>query len=259
MRLQDRVAVVTGGGRGIGREIVLSLVDEGARVAVVDLDYETACKVRDEVAASGGEAIAIKADITKKDEVDALANQVVATYGHLDIWVNNAGVNTVRRFLDLPEEHWDLVMDVNAKGVFLGCQAAARHMVDQEAGGRIINISSQAGVSGFSFFGHYSASKFAVVGLTQALAKELGPLGVTVNAICPGDVDTEMLHLVLREVAKLRRISYEQVLQETVDACPLGRLESPKDVARAVTFLASDEAGFITGEALNVSGGREMH
>ncbi|MBT9176940.1 MAG: 3-oxoacyl-(acyl-carrier-protein) reductase FabG [Firmicutes bacterium] len=264
MRLQDKVAGVTGAGMGIGRAICLALAAEGARVAVTDLNFDWASQVVEEIEARGGEAIALKLDVTQATDIVVALKAIVDRQGRIDIWCNNAGVSTMNCFVDLTEKDWDCNMNVNAKGVFLCSQAVARQMVQQEPNsegirGKIINTASMAGKRGaVPFLAHYVASKFAVVGLTQAMAVELAPHGITVNAVCPGYVETSMQEQEVTWEARLRGISEEEVCQLYINDTPLRRLERPEDVAKVVVFLASDLAQFITGEAINVNGGAFM-
>lgn len=264
MRLAGKTAVVTGAATGIGRAIARALAAEGAWVAVTDINETGAAKVAQEIEEAGGQAIALRLDVTQLPTIEAAVREVVARRGRLDIWVNNAGVSTMNRFVDLTEEDWDFNMNVNAKGTFLCSQVAARQMIQQEPDreglrGKIIHIASMAGKRGNApFLAHYVASKFAVVGLTQAMAGELAPHRILVNAVCPGYVQTSMQERELGWEAALRGVSVEDVRRLYIADTPLGRLETPEDVARVVVFLASDDANFITGEAINVNGGAWM-
>jgi NAD(P)-dependent dehydrogenase (short-subunit alcohol dehydrogenase family) len=257
--------VVTGAGAGIGRAIALALAAGGARIVATDLIEERATAVADEVRAAHGEARALRLDVTDRAEVEGAVRAVVEEWERLDVWVNNAGVSTMRPFVDLTEEDWRFNMEVNAKGAFLCGQAAARQMAAQapesSSGlrGRIINIASMAGKRGNApFLAHYVASKFAVVGLTQAMAGELAVHRITVNAVCPGYVRTSMQEREVDWEARLRGLSPERVRDLYLQDTPLGRLETPEDVAGVVCFLASPAAAFITGEAISVNGGAWM-
>lgn len=267
MQLQGKVAVVTGGGAGIGRAICLALAEEGARVAVTDLQPEWADQARAEIQSCGGEALALPLDVTRREQFAEVVRETVNRWGRIDLWCNNAGVSSMKRFLDLTEADWDFNMDINARGVFLGAQAAARQMLDQTPDpanglrGKIINTASMAGKRGNApFLAHYVASKFAVVGLTQAAAGELAPYGITVNAVCPGYVATSMQSREAQWEAELRGggLDADGVRQLYINDTPLRRLETPQDVAGVVVFLASPAADFITGEAINVNGGAFM-
>ncbi len=262
--LTGKIAGVTGAGHGIGRAIARILAGASAKVAVTDVDEAAAQAVVQEIREQGGEALAFPLDVTDQAAATEVVQALVAQWGRLDIWCNNAGVSTMNRFVDLTEEEWDFNMDINAKGTFLCSQVVVRQMLTQEPDGegirgRIINTASMAGKRGNApFLAHYVASKFAVVGLTQAMAGELAPEGILVNAVCPGYVRTGMQERELRWEAELRGVAVEDVQQLYVADTPLGRLETPEDVARVVLFLASPLANFVTGEAVNVNGGAFM-
>jgi len=258
-RLLDKIALVTGASKGIGRAIAVAFAKEGANIVVNYFKSEDdANDVVKEINALGRAAIPVRADVSKIDEVKAMVRRAIDEFGGIDILVNNAGVSTMGLLVDLTEQDWDYNMDVNAKGVFLCCQAVAPHMISQRHG-KIINISSMAGKTGARFFSHYCASKFAVIGLTQSLALELAPYGINVNAVCPGYVETDMQRRELVWEAKLRGISPEEVKKGYVESVPLGRLEKPEDVANVVLFLASADSDYMTGQAVNVTGGIETH
>jgi len=258
-RLLDKIALVTGASKGIGRAIAVAFAKEGANIVVNYFKSEDdANDVVKEINALGRAAMPVRADVSKIDEVKAMVKRVIDEFGRIDMLVNNAGVSTMGLLVDLTEQDWDYNMDVNAKGVFLCCQAVAPHMISQRHG-KIINISSMAGKTGARFFSHYCASKFAVIGLTQSLALELAPYGINVNAVCPGYVETDMQRRELVWEAKLRGIGPEEVKKGYVKSVPLGRLEKPEDVANVVLFLASADSDYMTGQAINVTGGIETH
>ncbi len=263
--LEKKIAAVTGAGSGIGRAIALALAESGARILVSDLDPESAGRVAGEIEARGGESRALKLDVTRRDEAAAAVDAVVEAWGRLDVWVNNAGVSTMTPFLEVTEEEWNFNVNVNAKGTFFCTQAAARQMARQAPEemsglrGKIINLASMAGRRGNApFLAPYVASKFAVIGLTQAAAGELARLGITVNAVCPGYVRTGMQEREIGWEAGLRSISEKQVRALYVADTPLRRLETPEDVAGVVLFLASPAADFMTGASLHVNGGAWM-
>jgi meso-butanediol dehydrogenase/(S,S)-butanediol dehydrogenase/diacetyl reductase len=216
-------------------------------------------EVADEIRAGGGQALAIMCDVTDKAAVEGLYAQTVQRFGRLDVSVQNAGVITIARLLDLSEQEWDKVMAVNTKGVFLCCQAAARFMMKQKSG-RLINTASGQARQGFIYTPHYAAIKMGVVGITQSLAKELAPYGITVNAFCPGIIDTDMWAYNDREWGKLLG-GYEpgELMREWVEGIPMKRAGAPADVAGLVTFLASEDASYITGQTINVDGGLFMN
>jgi NAD(P)-dependent dehydrogenase (short-subunit alcohol dehydrogenase family) len=260
MRLKDRFAGVTGGAMGMGRCIAETLAAEGAMVAVTDIDLKLANQVAEDIRKKGGQAEAWKLDVSDRREIKKVIKEIVARFGRIDIWVNNAGVSSMVSFLQLTEHDWDYLHEVNGSGVFFCSQAAAGYMVKEGRGGKIINIASMAGKRGGNapYLAHYVYTKFGVIGLTQAMAKELSPSKITCNAVCPGYVATPMQERELVWEAKLRNLTPEAVKQSYIDDTPLGRLETPQDVANMVLFLASSEADFITGEAINVNGGAFM-
>jgi len=257
--LDGQVAIVTGAGRGIGRAIALRLAREEASVVVTDIDVANATKVAEEAAAFGKETLALQVDVTKKSDVEQMVKETIARFGRIDILVNNAGVMAVVPLVDADEETWQFVMDVNAKGVFLCSQAVARQMITQKEGGCIINNASGLGKMAPSVglpMGIYAASKHAVVGLTRAFASELAPKGIRVNCVCGGIVDTPMWDMIDREVAKLEGGPVGSVKARFVSNIPLGRIQTPEDMANIVAYLASADADYMTGQAVNYSGGR---
>jgi len=242
--LTGKVAIVTGGSRGIGRAVSLRLAREGADVAVVFAgNREKAEAVVGEIQEMGRRSVAIQADVSQADQVDAMVKQVIEAFGRIDILVNNAGITRDNLLLRLKEEDWDAVLSTNLKGVFLCTKAVTRQMMKQRFG-RIINISSVVGLIGNPGQANYVAAKAGVIGLTKTAARELASRGITVNAIAPGFIETDM-------TAVLGEETREQMLGQI----PLGRFGSAEDVAGAVAFLASDDAAYITGQTLNVDGG----
>jgi len=252
--LAGQTAVVTGGGSGIGRAISHELARRGAHVVVSDLSLAAATRVADEIGAD-----ARQLDVTDGPACDALARAIDAERGGIDVWCSNAGISSMAPFTEITEAEYDANLDINLKGVFLCGQAAARVMIARGRGGSIVNTASMAGKKGAApYLAHYVASKFGVVGLTQAMAAELAPHRIRVNCVCPGYVDTSMQERELAWEAALRGTTPDAVRQTWIADTPLGRIETPEDVAKAVAFLASDDAGFITGEALAVNGGSYM-
>ena len=243
-------AIVTGGATGIGRAIVAALIRHGASVVIADLDAAAAARTAEELAATGVVAM----DVRRRASVEAGFAEALERLGGCDILCANAGVSTMNRAVDLTDEEWDFNFDVNTRGVFLTNQIAARHFLAQGSG-TIVNTASLAAKIGAPLLAHYSASKFAVLGWTQALARELAPKGIRVNAVCPGFVKTGMQSREVEWEARLRNITPEQVIQDYVNQTPLGRLEEPEDVADVVVFLCSSGARFMTGQGINVTGG----
>ncbi|MGH2723694.1 MAG: SDR family NAD(P)-dependent oxidoreductase [Actinomycetota bacterium] len=247
-------AVVTGAGAGIGAAIARALAERGHSVAVTDIDEQAAARVAKEL-----DTFSVRLDVTNGDSIRRASDEAEEALGPVEVWVSNAGVSTMAPFLETSEEDWELNLSVNAKGVFLCGQEAARRLIRNGNGGAIVNTASMAGKRGaVPFLAPYVASKFAVVGLTQAMAYELAPHGIRVNCVCPGYVTTAMQERELQWEAELRGATPEEVRRLYVDDSPLGRLETPEDVAKAVAFLAGPDAHYITGEALAVNGGAFM-
>ena len=253
--LAGRCALVTGAGAGIGRAIARALANAGARVAATDRDGAAAEATAELIGAS---AIATALDVTSAASIAAGFDVATAAFGGVDIVCANAGVSRMKRFVDLTEADWAFNMDVNAKGVFLTNQEAVRRFRAAGSKGVIVNTASLAGKVGDPVLVDYTASKFAVVGLTQAVAKDVAKEGIRVNAVCPGYVRTAMQEREVVWEAELRGSTPDAIRQGYIDATPLGRLEEPEDVADVVVFLASDAARFMTGQAVNVTGGVYM-
>ena len=246
--LQGKVALVTGARRGMGRAHALALAGQGAKVVITDIDLAECELVADEVRAKGGDVVCFKMDVSNKADVEHVFDDVIETYGRLDILVNNAGIFTPKPFFEMTEEDWDRTIDINLKGYFFCAQRAAKEMAKNKWG-RIVNIASVAsgGVGvGIAGGAHYTASKGGIIGMTETLAVELAPLGINVNAIGPGAIDTPMT-------------GAENIPKEAMDALlagvPMKRMGRPEEVSAAVVFLASDEASYITGATLYVDGG----
>ena len=252
--LEGRRAIVTGGATGIGLAVATALVREGVSVAIADLDGAAAERAARTL---GQGTAALEMDVRKRASVEAGFATAVERLGGCDILIANAGVSTMRRAIDLTDEDWDFNFDVNARGVFLSNQAAARHFL-QQGHGCIVNTASLAAKVGAPLLAHYSASKFAVLGWTQALARELAPAGIRVNAVCPGFVKTGMQAREIEWEAGLRGMTPDEVMTDYVSQTPLGRLEQPEDVADVVVFLCSERARFMTGQGVNVTGGVYM-
>jgi 2-hydroxycyclohexanecarboxyl-CoA dehydrogenase len=249
MKLKDRVAVVTGSGSGIGRAIALAMAREGARIAVVDLNEVGAQETVKEIEKEGGQAHPYRADVTKKAQIEAMVADVAQRWGTVHILVNNAGWDKVEPFLQSTEETWDKVLAINLKGPIICTRAALDEMI-KNGYGKIVSIASDAGRVGSSGEAVYSAAKGGIIAFTKTIAREMARHRINVNCVCPGPTDTPLFAIVKTENPKLAE-SLKRVI-------PLGRLGLPEDLAPAVVFLASDDAGYITGQTLSVSGGLTM-
>ncbi len=247
MMLEEKVGIVTGASRGLGRAAALALAGAGAKVVV---NYAGSTDKAEEVVgmirSNGGMAVPVKADVSKTADVEKLINSCLETFGRVDILVNNAGITRDTLVLRMKEEDWDAVLDTNLKGVFLTTKAVAKPMMKQRYG-RIINLASVVGLTGNAGQGNYAAAKAGIIGFTKSMAKELGSRNITVNAIAPGFIGTDMTD----------KLS-EEVRNKMLGEIPLGRLGIPEDVAKVVVFLASDGANYITGQTINVDGGMVM-
>ncbi|MBT9385920.1 SDR family oxidoreductase [Pseudooceanicola sp. CBS1P-1] len=252
--LSGQRALVTGAASGIGRAIATALAAQGVRVALADLNPEAAQAVADSLP---GDAFALPVDVRQRASVEAAVKAALDTMGGLDILIANAGVSSMARALEITDAEWDFNMDVNTRGVFLANQIAGQIFAAQ-GHGTIVNTASLAAKVGAPLLAHYSASKFAVVGWTQALAREMAPLSIRVNAVCPGFVRTSMQEREIGWEATLRGMTPEAVEADYIAQTPLGRIETPEDVAGVVVFLCSESARFMTGQAINVTGGVYM-
>jgi len=246
--LKEKVALVTGAKQGMGRAHALVLAKQGAKVAVTDLDFKECQAVVEKIKKNGGEAIAFKMDVSSRVEIDSVFSEVVSVFGRLDILVNNAGIYIPKPALELSEEEWDKVIDINLRGQFFCAQRAAREMAKNKWG-RIINIASVAsGQTGIGIAGgvHYTASKGGVLGMTETMAIEWASLGINVNAIAPGAIDTPMASS--SDIPK-------EMLEKILGKIPLRRMGKPEEVSSIVVFLASEESSYVTGSVLYVDGG----
>jgi 3-oxoacyl-[acyl-carrier protein] reductase len=255
LRLDNKVALVTGGGRGIGKGVCLELANYGARV-VVNSYTNSGEKVTNEINNNNGEAIFVKADVKDSQEVKSMVDTTIDKFGKIDILVNNAGIAKCTALINLNEEEWDNVIDTNLKGIYLCCKAVVKHMIDRKSG-RIINVSSSAAYTGNGNVGtHYSASKGGIAAFTKTLARELGPYSITVNAIAPAYIETDMIASIL---ADKNRILKDYTEEDYLKLFPLGRFGKPEDVGGAAVYLASDKAAWITGQTIHVNGGVLMY
>jgi 2-deoxy-D-gluconate 3-dehydrogenase len=252
--LTGKGAIVTGGGMGIGRAIVMRLAEAGAAVMIVDIDMDAAGKVVQRVKEKGGKAEAIKADIRSLADAKKVAEATVSAFGSLDILVNNAGIYPISKALDTTEELWDRVLDINLKGTFFFCQAAAREMIKAKHGGRIINMASIDAVHPMGDVSHYNASKGGVLSLTKALALEWAPQGIIVNAIAPGSIWTPGSEKIRVQQEAAGKDPME-MLKKFQTRWPMGRPGEPDDIAKVVLFYASEAVNYVTGTMLVVDGG----
>jgi NAD(P)-dependent dehydrogenase (short-subunit alcohol dehydrogenase family) len=250
VRFQDKVVVVTGAGSGIGKATALAFGREGAKLVTADIDAASAQATAEQIKAAGGQAEALQVDVSVAADVGRMVTTTVERMGRLDVMVNNAGVFFQVPVVLVPEEQWDWLMSINLRGVYLGCKHAVPQMIRQGKGA-IVNTASIAGLRGFGGYGTYGAAKGGVVQLTKALAVEVARVGIRVNCVCPGIIETAMLDQGVAEMG-LDRTAFIQLAGA---AHPMGRIGRPEEVAAAILFLASDDASFITGIALSVDGG----
>ncbi len=246
MSLSGKVALVTGAAQGIGRDITLALANDGADVALCDVNLEAAQKTAADIAAKGKKTLALKANVAVSADVTAMMEQVVENFGRVDILVNNAGITRDGLILRMKDEDWDLVLSINLKGAFLCAKAALKYMTKQRSG-TIINIASIVGAMGNAGQANYVASKAGLIGLTKTIAREYANRNITANAVAPGFIETAMTQALT-----------ENVRQELAKQIPMGKLGTPEDVANAVRFLASPWASYITGQVIHVNGGMYM-
>jgi len=257
-RFTDKIVLITGCAEGMGRAITLAFAQEGATVIPTDINTELLAKTAKEASELSGHPVEwFKLDVRKWDDIAQTVKTVIDKYGRIDVLVNNAGVSTMNPVVDLTEEEWDFCMDVNAKGPFLMAKAVLPHMIAAK-NGKIVNMASVAGKGATAFQAHYGASKAAVIGFTQGLSKEVGEHHINVNAVCPGMIHTGMQDREMVWEAKLRGVDPEFLRMMGVQFIPWGRNGEPEDVAKVVLFLASPEAEYITGQAINVTGGLIM-
>jgi NAD(P)-dependent dehydrogenase (short-subunit alcohol dehydrogenase family) len=257
MELAGQVAIVTGAGRGIGRATALELARMGADIVIAELDKAGAEKTAAEVQALGKKALVVPTDVTKRADLRTMAERTQQQFGRIDVLINNAGIYRAAATLEVTEEHWDAIMDINAKAVFFATQAVLPAMIAQKRGA-IVSLASMAGKIGSRTNLPYNASKAAVISMTKSLALAHAADGIRVNCVCPGFVETDMWAAVAREQGALLGQSPEEFTRQRVRQVPLGRMERPEDVANVIAFLVSARAEYMTGQALSIDGGLIM-
>ena len=258
MDLQGQVAIVTGAGRGIGRDTALELAKLGADIIIAEMDQngdDTTAKLVKDV---GRRAAVIPTDVTKRTDLAQMVERTKSQFGRIDVLINNAGIYRAASTLDVTEEHWDAIMNINAKAVFFATQAVLPVMIAAKRGA-IVSLASMAGKIGSKTNLPYNASKAAVVSMTKSLALAHAADGIRVNCVCPGFVETDMWQMVARDQSKLLGMTPEEFTRQREKSVPLGRMEKPQDVANVIAFLCTDRAGYMTGQALSVDGGLVMH
>jgi NAD(P)-dependent dehydrogenase (short-subunit alcohol dehydrogenase family) len=258
MELEGQVAIVTGAGRGIGRATALELARMGAAIVVAEVDATGAGRTAQEVRALGRRALVLPTDVTARSALASMVERTLAEFGRIDVLVNNAGIYRAAAALDVTEEHWDAVMNINARAVFFASQAVLPAMIARK-GGAIVSLASLAGKIGSPNNLPYNASKAAVISITKSLALAHAGDGIRVNCVCPGFVETDMWTVVAREQGALLGQAPEEFTRRRRAQVPLGRMERPEDVANVIGFLASSKSGYMTGQAINVTGGVIMH
>jgi meso-butanediol dehydrogenase/(S,S)-butanediol dehydrogenase/diacetyl reductase len=258
LKLEGKVAIVTGGARGIGGAVVEGLVKEGASVVIADTNLDDAQKLAQKLGGQGGKVLAIKTDVTRKSDVEKMAATTLKTFGKIDILVNDAAVGpALVNLTELEEKDWDRVNTVNVKGTYMATRAVVPHMIAARYG-KIVNFSSVAGKMGEGSVTAYCASKFAIIGFTQALAMELAEHSINVNAVCPGTVRTAMWEQNLDIISRRTGEPREEIFRKRCESIPMKRPQSLEDIANVVIFLSSDIASNITGESISVNGGQRM-
>lgn len=259
MHLHHKIAIVTGAGQGLGEAIALRLAKEGCKVSIADINFSAAKKVAQKIEEAGGHSLSLEVDVTKSKQVKLMVEQTVSKFGGVDILVSNAGILRVHEITEFPEEEWRRVIDVNLISYFLTAKEVAKVMKKQKSG-VIIQINSKSGKKGSYQNSAYAASKFGGIGLTQSIALDLAPYGIRVNTICPGNLFDSPLwvHTLYDKYAKKWSISKEEVRKKYESQVPLSRGCTYEDVTNILVFLASDESSYMTGQAINVTGGQEM-
>lgn len=263
MKLRGKIALITGSAQGIGKAIAIEMAKEEASVILADIKEEKLRETYEKDIMSicknkNTEGCHLKVDVTNEEQIQKTINKILKNFGRIDILVNNAGVLSSYPIVELEEKEWDRIININLKGTFLVTKTVLRHMMERKEG-CIINIASDSGITGKKYLSHYCSSKFGVIGFTQSAANEAAQYNITVNAVCPGPTATEIYHTDREMQSKIRGISKEDIIREENKTIPLGRPAQPNEIARLVVFLASDDNTYITGEAINISGGLEVH
>ena len=252
---KNKIVIVTGGGNGIGKSIAKKFSEMNATVCITDINLDNARKTSDECK---NKSYYFKLDVTNKKEIKKIFSEINSIVGSYHILISNAGVSSMNKIEDLTEDEWDYNFNVNTKGVFLTNQEAIVHFKKNNIEGRIVNTASLAAKVGAPLLSHYSASKFAVIGFTQSAARETAKFGIRINAVCPGFVKTSMQEREIEWESTIRSMTKNEVIKDYISQTPLGRLEEPEDVAKVVLFLAGGDSDFMTGQAINVTGGVYM-
>jgi len=258
LALTDKSVLITGAAQGISRECARILAEYGCNIIAVDIQKEKLKETQAMVEGIGRRCMTAVADVRDEKAVNEAVKRGIEAFGQIDILVNGAGIPNASMIVDLHENEWDRVMDINAKGVFLFCKAVARHMIDKGIKGKIVNISSQAGKLGEVATGVYCCSKAAVSMLTQVLGLELAPYRINVNAVCPGPTDTHIMQDVFKDRAPLKGMTPEEYEKEWYEVIPLGRLCKPTEVSELIAFLASDISAYMTGVSVTMAGGMTL-
>ena len=258
IQFNDKVALITGAGAGMGKETAFTLARLGASVVVADINLANVEQVRDEIRLEGLNAAAVQVNVTNEAEVKNMVDFTVNTFGKIDLLINCAGISKNMQLVDTTVEDWNRIFDINVKGIFLAIRETLPYLIQQQSG-KIVNFSSMVGKEAFGNNVAYSASKFAVMGITQGVAKEVAKHNINVNAVCPGIVMTEMMERATEDIARLQGVTKEEVIQDFCQSIPLNRLQTPQDVAGVVAFLCSDLAVNMTGQGINITGGAQLH
>lgn len=257
MKLEGKVAIVTGGARGIGRGIAKAFGKEGAHVVVADVAVKEGNQVVSEIKKEGGDAFFVESDVSKISDIERLAQETIKKYGEIDILANVAGISRAGKIVDVPVEDWDLIMNINLRGVFLCCKVIGKEMIRRKIG-RIINMSSIAGRNAERGNVPYCATKAGVISITEGLALEMAEYKINVNAICPGATNTQLMQQVFVERGPVLGLTAKQLESKFESGIPLGRMGEPEDVGKVACFLASDDSSYITGQCIVIDGGMEL-